>query len=1731
MNSLLEPEQVTEDSVVSAMRLRKKQTHSLVNSELCKDDRNLHEKGRRSVTELKSQKVGKNLQESSCCSASEQEPQKKTWNLRKRTVSVISEQKACEDQGKKQRTKKGPSMQSVSHLKRKGQKNCKSQLQSPENCSRNPLKVEWSSVSSQSNGSLETTELSSQLDGTQRQANSSTLRWIEPQELKRKRENFTFTLTDILETVEVTEQSSPCLLKCLANREENKKFRSSVGKEMHRMVTRAFLKGKGCENDTKKLNWTPEFSVGEIPDCKKGIYGSSVVVEQAADWNDSRKQTGGKEEFLTSAEVKKESKTSRKQTLEVSNAQLGKLSETDFGISQDCSIQNLLEQSVHLPVSKSEKTDNKDSIRLSFGKGCQTNCGTASCPFTNIKCPQLSDIKVAENKSGAYQDEEAMGLSQHSGLPHRIERIPVVRLHNCSHVKSLLKPTGIKTAQKQGTLLPPSSGMGQNDSNSNSSVVEPGRSVPEESMLMGKEMCHNITNLTEYQNGKCFRESKWGMNFKKSSKRIKISKNVEKSVVQKVFTNTNIQAVTGLQLKEDPGTLGSLVLEKVECDETTCLSSLDHTPDFQEQFPRTLQKQVTNLSNSEGMREAHVVTCNTNTFEKSAVLRKRKNVLDLKSTEPQTECSNKVSDTNSQVTTSDSIVVSHAAKGKRTTIRKGASKIERVFQPYSCQRTIPISGKNVWPRESCARTSLCFYENHVADLKRGGLRDTDSSVKCGQTDLHETLTNTSKSLTDNVMDLKTEENTTSESVLCIGKVISTFDNKNKFSMEMERAKQYTSGTKIGKKSKRDSKSLRNGAKSKGNIMKEKFIDNHSSTLLCGKGKTNDQKTSIAKKELLLKTLITENISDFKIPELKDKIEPMKSKYANSSEKNVCSLQDILEDSTASVNYKGNEALSGHQLQSQQVSANNMLEEQANQLNSEVPEISFKERSTCKDAFVWTSPDSKLETSTWKDNSSSLTAGHTENQMLSTILGSEIKGEGNYSNYLAQEKGNFFTDVLKAYEDDVLVIDVIQDDPDLFGDTEEQDSTCTEEHHTENNFSPTVFSEQQAQPEPESPQLPKGRFQKLCPRENPIPDYGTMSDTNDVPFTADCRLPWKDPYLRPYPTKYIVCRKDKTGVFNLGLGFIPNGYCRTYFNTLKGCERTNCWYSHVPKPGDEKMCTEILKKYISTGEVVLLKRAVQIFTDFYKEGIRRIHLNSQVLNDLLIALLQSCLLKELFYVIHTSITIKILPTADTLLRTFEHVASMNLKEVVPELIDISYKLVDAGMVLDYEHVGFMRKLLSQLQLSSQEITAFMSRFQGAYFHKASLCDFNSTVAEFQHCKEQSDWARLGTLYVNVMRGCENAGDFKKYSLCIANILTSFMKEEKPSIPFCEFAAAVIAEEHHNKTDRTLLGRIGISVMFSYYRKQQWLKARKILDVFHDLKITFTFLKGIIGEERVVSRCHIVNVAVEIFHKCGSLDGAMWVLRESEWVINSLSWPCNSMDVLSRHNLLCTIASECITKSRHEEAFEVLQNLPGFQNYCDGVDVSQYSFLFNQLVDACLKSQHVGLPSTIIEFMMAKNIPVDFKLLRALITSLGRRQLWLKARTHYKSALALGCYPPLEGNLYHKRLLIPSYMSEVEMRLGIEIFLASNASSIHSPGSSNQMLQIVLKRCEDHSIQKEDYYQSAKQRLSQAAQISSPKLFAKPLTVNVNKEQIYSLEYASVLKWLKENMRWAGKAWLF
>ncbi|MEJ1285948.1 T cell activation inhibitor mitochondrial [Cricetulus griseus] len=85
-------------------------------------------------------------------------------------------------------------------------------------------------------------------------------------------------------------------------------------------------------------------------------------------------------------------------------------------------------------------------------------------------------------------------------------------------------------------------------------------------------------------------------------------------------------------------------------------------------------------------------------------------------------------------------------------------------------------------------------------------------------------------------------------------------------------------------------------------------------------------------------------------------------------------------------------------------------------------------------------------------------------------------------------------------------------------------------------------------------------------------------------------------------------------------------------------------------------------------------------------------------------------------------------------------------------------------------------------------------------------------------------------------------------------------------------------------------------------------------------------------------------------------------------------------------------------------------------------------------------------------------------------------------------------------------------------------------LYQAQASHQDIAAVLEaksRCEESKSRSKDDYQAAVERLIMAARISDPKLFIKHMTVNINKEQVYSLEHCSALKWLKENMKWAGK----
>ncbi|NXU19982.1 TOPZ1 protein, partial [Pardalotus punctatus] len=1203
----------------------------------------------------------------------------------------------------------------------------------------------------------------------------------------------------------------------------------------------------------------------------------------------------------------------------------------------------------------------------------------------------------------------------------------------------------------------------------------------------------------------------------------------------------------------------------------------------------------------------------------------------------------------------------------------------------TCQRAIPMTGKKVWPVESCARTSEWFLKNHRSISERERLlkavfeeSSDKSSVKAvehstvtgnlRQLNLHTSLAEITKEIThkkiDPNTDCQTSLETTESSSVDICETL-TMNNENGESP----VNTYRSAVAFNHDDMQEVKATLNfTAKQKdedGDVTNRSLpatVQNGTST-----GNTNrinfSPKISAVNQTLshlkLIKPLGSGNLTKFKIPLCRNKPESKKLEYVHSFERKTCSPLELLESTGVSGRQKtGDQTVLVNSEQQplpvmSDVISTASTQKKANEINSkdfqhDGPVNLSNEMSVLPESFsAYPHPllDGQLKSPVPHSCGTEcvLKSSFADDlwNSVDRLVGLEINDDRKSRGNLSQHKSQNLPDILEAYNQDVLVIDVIQDDPDLFGTNNEEElaparcENCPMKASSANCIKDYIKGTKYIKPQSpvtsEKTYSVENSFRYVCnsflsqysqvflssedvkthnssrgssPSGDVSEDFLKDGQQNklelfksfdvnekkhlfnlvkqinfnscfflilnsDCKYNVNCELlsglPLNDPKVNLFSEATVmkswtnVLEKKKSmfafkkyylaasACYNfilfqasrsvqqiLDALNLPHRYCRYYFMTSRGCERAKCWFCHVPGQGDEKICMAILRTYISIKESGLLKRAVQIFVQYYREVTPGVDFASEVLNDLLVSLLNNCLLQEVFQILNVVVQIKTLPAVGVLLQVFKHVASLNRRNAVPALINTFCKLIDAGMFLELEHFDYIIKLLHQLQVSSWEISTVLnirSRFKERYFEKTWIFDFNLAVAEIEHCKEKGDWTKLGALYLNARTGCEHFDDLQKLFLSIAEILTKDSETDRPGVPFCDFADAVMKNSHHNEADRHFIGRTGISVMYSYHKMLQWIKGSKVLDKLYELQIDFTLLKGLVDAGRSASRCQIVNKAAEIFLHSGNLDGATRVLKDSEWTTDAPLWPCDKMDILNRHNLLCAIVHKYLKKSLYRQAFEVLQNLPGLQKHSDIVDASQYSCHFNKLLNACFEDKNLGVSSSAVDFMLSKKIAIDFFLLRRLITALGRSFLWSKARTYYKNALSLGCYPELQGNSYHKLLKIPSYLSEVEMLLTIEIFLVSNASDIQSPRTTSQTLQIILKRCEDHTVQNNSGYHMAVERLIQAARLSDPKLFLKHMTMNVNMEEVYSLEHSSALKWLQENMKWAEKVWLF
>ncbi|XP_030914768.1 protein TOPAZ1 [Geospiza fortis] len=1558
-----------------------------------------------------------------------------------------------------------------------------------------------------------------------------------------------------------------------------------------------------------------------------------------------------------------------------------------------------------------------------------------------IKHLQSLSVTAAEEvmnvsaKCGAERDSNA--LNHCSGLLCAAEKNPFVVLQDCSYINTLVKPSasGTTNSYKLNGFFHVAHGTGDlGDRICSTSRMQNERSLIKGGFSPNKEKNENKEGCVSCclsESNKCLRGKKWNIG-RKPRKKMKI---IEKSA-DMASKCKKYELQTEAAIKSSSFSVSGL--------NHTFSASCDHTSDFD------TEKNTQEVKTVSAWRKN-----STKLLEFETGFKKTSDLSALVKGESSSSVAHYAAASDSLRALAQIHDVSDHHKSKTG---RNLNKVPKKLQQFTCQRTIPMTGKKVWPVESCARTSEWFLKNHrfISEgrrLLKAAFEDSSdkSSVKAversavagnvRQLDLHTSLAEITKEIRpkkiDPNIDCQASHETMESSSVDICETLTVSDengespvNTDKSAVAFnhddvqevkatlnfivkqkdedegdvtERSVSVTVQNSTIKQEDKDegvvtnrdlSVTVQNGTTKQKE--KNKDVTNRSlpATVQNGITKQKDEnegdvtnrnlsltvqnstsasntnsinfspKGSVVKQTFsdlnLIKPFTSGNLTKFKIPLCRNKSKSKKRESVHSFESKTCSPLELLESTSPGRQKTGEETFLVKSEQGplpvmSDAASPASIQKKADEIDSKDFQHSGSvnlsdEMSALPESFsTYPHPllDGQPEPSVPDSYGSecvlkSSFPDHSWNE-VDHLVGLEINGDrksrGNFSQKL---KSQNLPDVLEAYNQDVLVIDVIQDDPDLFGTSNEEElaPACCENCPVKAS-SANCIKDTEVYIKPESPVTSEKTYSvessfrcmqesgKSSDTENScnlvlkaedvkthnssrgsspsgdvsedflkdrqqskldelltsldvdeklrladgVPDVEEENESeggkSDCKYKVNCELlsglplndqkvnlfsgttemkSWTNGYKSsgrstPLPLKncgdFEPWKMEKNANASHSVQQIldalnlPRKYCRYYFMTSRGCVRKKCWFCHVPGQGDEKICMAILRTYISIKESGLLKRAVQIFVRYYEEVTPGVDFASEVLNDLIVSLLNNCLLQEVFQILNVIVQIKTLPAVEVLLKVFEHVASLNIRNAVPSLISTFCKLIDAGMLLELEHFDYIIKLLRQLEVSSWEMSTILtikSRIKERYFEKTWIFDFNLAVAEIQHCKEKRDWTKLGALYLNARTGCEHFEDLQKLFLSIAEILTKDSEADRPGVPFCDFADIVMKSSQHNKADRLFIGRTGISVMYSYHKVLQWIKVRKVLDKLHELQIDFTLLKGLVGAGRSASRCQIVNKAAEIFLYSGHLDGATRVLRESEWITDAPLWPCDKTDVLNRHNLLCAIVHKYLRESLYRQAFEVLQNLPGLQKHSDTIDASQYSCLFNKLINACFENKNLGVSSSAVDFMLSKKIAIDFVLLRGLITALGRSSLWSKARTYYKNALSLGCYPELQGNLYHKLLKIPSYLSEVEMLLAIEIFLVSNANDIQSSRTTSQTLQIILKRSED-TVQNNGAYQEAMERLFQAAHLSDPKLFLKHLTANVNMEEVYRLEHSSALKWLQENMKWAEKVWLF
>ncbi|XP_062385173.1 uncharacterized protein topaz1 isoform X2 [Sardina pilchardus] len=800
-------------------------------------------------------------------------------------------------------------------------------------------------------------------------------------------------------------------------------------------------------------------------------------------------------------------------------------------------------------------------------------------------------------------------------------------------------------------------------------------------------------------------------------------------------------------------------------------------------------------------------------------------------------------------------------------------------------------------------------------------------------------------------------------------------------------------------------------------------------------------------------------------------------------------------------------------------------------------------------------DSQSTTSSEDDLSIEDKTGHDEvedEDTVSSDLFSDVLDPIGSPCHEASAVADSAVNELQVHEQDAIVLDVIDDDPDLFGSmmteikekpVQTQLSTKKRVVHFTNPSNSTKEKLSDTDRYVGEPTVNTEVTNSLqCEEE--APDYtltrrvpgSSWTQVGDMYIWGqegeeDQKSGWNSWRNLPSNVKQNTCNTVnftpmKTGGPSRPAPYGP--YCKYYFSENRSCLRmTQCSFLHVPRSGDEKFCMSTVQRFTVSTNAAYVKRAVDVFTGYYKMCSPGLCFNVEVVTGLLASLIRLGFLSETFLALNLLLRHNIQPPTECVLAVFEHSRERKFNNTVPQLIYLISKVVETGCVLTVDQCERLQRCLECLNAPKSQMDVFVAvKCRALANIRGSPEMFNVAHAfiDLELCKKQEDWKQMAAVFVRVCASPCTTSHLLKFCASVATALLVEPSQSR-SAPYSSFAEAAVSQVSDEGLDRNFLGRIGISMLIHYYKTQQWCKGQRIVDILSQQQPCYSVMKGVFSNEDSTSRCCLITMATELHLHCGSMEGALNVLKENNWFVSCSKWPCERGDVVHRVAVQTRLA-QCTS---NRDALEVLMHLPGLQPLGDSADVGDYTGLFNSLLRSCLERTALLVAADTLDFMLTNGLRAELLLVQNLICDLGKRNRWNRARILFQRALKVGYYPLVNVAPGSLVLELPSSLNEVEMAVCLEMFISRNIP--HSPEIPNicPAPVVTLKRASSNGSVPESEYLSAGCRLLSSAQLANPKLRLSYTTVNSQQEQVYTIEAGSAHNWLSYNHSWALRLW--